>query len=276
MPIAEGVDIRSEPPRHRHPPREATADMVEEYQHISLAALATKYGVPVAVMRMRLEAAGATIRGRGRPRGTPSTVTTEVYRRRADAYITWVRDNAAQHPAAFTDRDAAGAAVEAWREHLLLATTSGPSAVNQSLDAVTWLYERRWSWRINATRVRRPRRGDPDVLSAVERTALARAARRRGTRDAAIIAVLLDAGARVDECARLELDEVRLTAVPLRIRLRGDSDEVREVPLPRTARALLHAWIGKRGGQPVPFWTGQQGPLRACLTWILVDVRARS
>ena len=70
-------------------------------------------------------------------------------------------------------------------------------------------------------------------------TRRARSAARPGAaapRDAAIIAVLLDAGARVQECACLDAGDFAITARTGEIRLHGKGDEVRRLPR-RPARA---------------------------------------
>jgi integrase/recombinase XerC len=73
--------------------------------------------------------------------------------------------------------------------------------------------------------------------------------------------VLLDSGARVEECARLDADDFAITARTGEIRLHGKGDEVRSVPLARRARKLVSAWLDVRGRHPGPAWEGQRGPL---------------
>ncbi|MGH3422931.1 MAG: tyrosine-type recombinase/integrase, partial [Streptosporangiaceae bacterium] len=72
---------------------------------------------------------------------------------------------------------------------------------------------------------------------------------------------LLDAGARAEECARLDADDFAITARTGEVRLHGKGDEVRFVPLSRRARELVSAWLDVRGRHPGPAWTGQRGPL---------------
>lgn len=167
---------------------------------------------------------------------------------------------AAQHPDAFVDQVGAEAAVTAWRRHLI-ATKASPSTVNQALAAVDLLYEVGAGLRLKVKRVRVPRPGEPDALTPKEQGAVERAADRRGVRDAAIVTVLLYTGARAQECARLDLDDLALTAHTGTIRLHGKGDEVRQVPVPAPARDRLTAWIRHRGGEPGPLWTGQRGRL---------------
>ncbi len=186
--------------------------------------------------------------------------TTKAYRARARAYATWLAQHASEHPDAFVDQVGAEAAVTAWRRHLI-ATKASPSTVNQALAAVDLLYEVGAGLRLKVKRARVPRPGEPEALIPKEQGAVERAADRRAIRDAAIIAVLFYTGARVQECARLDIDDLALTARTGTIRLHGKGDEVRQVPVPAPARDRLTAWIRHRGGEPGPLWTGQRGRL---------------
>lgn len=187
--------------------------------------------------------------------------TVKAYRRQATAYLTWLAANTADHPDAFADIIGAEAAVTAWRRHLLRTAKAKPSTVNQALAAVTLLYEHGAGLRIQVKRARVPTPGEPIALTTKQQASLERAAARRGTRDAAIIAVLLYAGPRVEECARLDVEDIAITARTGEIRLLGKGDEVHTVPLPAPAREPLAAWLRERGNQPGSLWTGQRGQL---------------
>ncbi|MGI8313162.1 tyrosine-type recombinase/integrase [Saccharopolyspora hattusasensis] len=206
------------------------------------------------------EQAAATV-GRYLDRCKLAANTVKAYRRQCAAYVAWLTRNAAKHPDAFTDLVGAEAAVTAWRKHLIRSAKASPASINQALAAVTLLYEHGPQLRITVKRVRVPRPGEPDALSSAQQGKAERASLRRGARDAAIIAVLLYAGARVEECERLDLDDVAITARTGSIRLHGKGDEVHDVPLPAVARERLSAWIAERGNQPGPLWTGQRGRL---------------
>ncbi len=123
-----------------------------------------------------------------------SASTVKAYKRQTAAYVAWLDGQAAAHGDAFADLVGAEGAVTAWRRHMITARSS-PSKVNQALAAVTLLYQQA-GIRIAVKRARIPRPGEPDALTPGEEGAVRRAAIRRGPRDAAIIAVLLDAGAR--------------------------------------------------------------------------------
>ncbi|WP_280490339.1 tyrosine-type recombinase/integrase [Nocardia carnea] len=190
-----------------------------------------------------------------------ATNSVTAYRRQTRSYVAWLTDHADQHPDAFADIVGAEAAVTAWRRHLLRGLKSSPSTVNQALAAVTLLYEHGPQLRIAVKRARVPRPGEPKALAAAGQGRVERASLRRGARDAAIIAVLLYSGARVEECARLDLEDVAITARTGRIRLHGKGDEVRDVPLPVVARERLSEWIAVRGNDPGTLWKGQRGRL---------------
>jgi integrase/recombinase XerC len=185
--------------------------------------------------------------------------TVRAYKRQAGAYAGWLAANAGAHGDAFADLVGAEGAVTAWKRDMLAARSS-PATVNQALAAATLMYAQA-GLRISVKRVRIPRPGEPDALTRQQEAALRRSAARRGPRDAAIVAVLLDAGARVEECARLDAGDFAITARTGEVRLHGKGDEVRYAPLARRARDLVSAWLDVRGRHPGPVWTGQRGPL---------------
>ncbi|KAB2383668.1 site-specific integrase [Actinomadura montaniterrae] len=77
---------------------------------------------------------------------------------------------------------------------------------------------------------------------------------RADARDRAIVAVLLHSGARVEECSRLEVRDVAVTARPGVVRLHG-----RAIKCARCRSRLL---LGQRCWTPPPSaaaWTGRCG-----------------
>jgi integrase len=187
--------------------------------------------------------------------------TVKAYRRQTTAYVAWLEKRADDHGDAFADVVGAEAAVTAWRRHLLRGQKASPSTTNQALAAVTLLYEYGAGLRIQVKRARVLRPGEPDALTPKQQGWVERAADRRGTRDAAITAVLLYTGARVEECAALDVEDIAITARTGEIVLRGKGDEVRTNPIPAPARQRLAAWLRERGTEPGPLWTGQRGQL---------------
>jgi integrase len=219
------------------------------------------------VIRLQPEAADAVtaaekavaVLGRHLDRCKLADRTVRAYKRQAGTYAAWLAANASSHGDAFTDLVGAEGAVTAWKRDML-AARAGPATVNQALAAVTLMYEQA-GLRIAVKRVRIPRPGEPDALTRTQEAALRRTAARRGPRDSAIIAVLLDTGARVEECTRLDAEDFAVTARTGEVRLHGKGDEVRSVPLSGPARKLVSAWLDVRGRHSGPIWTGQRGPL---------------
>src|SRR5579859_7144687 len=147
----------------------------------------------------------ATCRHLGRCKLAASTVRS--YTRQAGAFTAWLAANVGAHGDAFADVTGAEGAVTAWKRDMLAARAS-PAAVNQALGAVTLMYQQA-GIRIAVKRVRIPRPGEPSALA------------RRGPRDAAIIAVLLDTGTRAEECTRLDSQDFAVTARTGEVRLHG-------------------------------------------------------
>jgi site-specific recombinase XerD len=185
--------------------------------------------------------------------------TVTAYRRQCAAYVTWLAQHADEHPDAFADTVGA---LTAWRRQLL-QTKAAASSVNQALAAVTLMYAQAAGLRIEVTRARVPLPGEPDALTTTQQNILERAAVRRGPRDGAIIAILLSAGPRVQECEHLEIADVAITARTGSLRLLGKGDQPRTVPLPTRTREKITTWLDQRGREPGPLWLGQRGPLSA-------------
>ncbi|MFI7468164.1 tyrosine-type recombinase/integrase [Nonomuraea sp. NPDC049646] len=188
-----------------------------------------------------------------------SANTVRAYKRQAGAYDAWLAGHSADHGDAFADVVGAEAAATAWRRHLI-DSGSSPASINQALAAVTLLYAQA-GIRLGVKRVRIPKPGEPDALTRAEQSRVERAAARRSPRDRAIISTSLFAGARVEESARLDYDDLVLTARTGSLRLHGKGDEVRTVPLPPVAREHLAGWLADRGTDDGPLWIGQRGRL---------------
>jgi len=71
-------------------------------------------------------------------------------------------------------------------------------------------------------------------------------------RDAAVIAVAYLSGARRSELARLDLADVELD--PLSIKVEGKGNRQRLIPLSASAGPYLEAWLAKRGSEPGPLF----------------------
>ena len=93
-----------------------------------------------------------------------------------------------------------------------------------------------------------------------------------GARDAAVIALLLGAGLRRDEAARLQVEDLEATS----LRVRGKGNVERLAPVTQTVQAWLDGWLGVRGRDPGPlFLAVRRGKVRgvgvggAALWWVV-------
>ena len=125
-----------------------------------------------------------------------------------------------------------------------------------------------------------PRALSPQQLRAVQRET----DRLRSSRDRAIMELLLRTGLRIGELADLDAGDVRLTQRTGELVVRhGKGDRRRVVPLNRSARAALRAWLVDRERHPTapardrgPLWvsrTGQQLSVRS-ITKLVTKVMA--
>ncbi|WP_329058066.1 tyrosine-type recombinase/integrase [Amycolatopsis sp. NBC_01480] len=183
--------------------------------------------------------------------------TVRAYKGQVAAYVQWVTANEANHSAAFSDVGGAEAAVASWRAYLVESGTA-PSSINQALIAATLLYERGAGLRIQVERVPRKQPADVHPLSLMQQRNVDRASVRSGVRNAAIVAVLLYAGATPEECVRLRVEDLSLVDAAASVHLRRKDGHVRVVPLPDIARERLAAWVACCE-RPGPLWIGPGG-----------------
>ncbi|MBI4514832.1 MAG: site-specific integrase [Deltaproteobacteria bacterium] len=73
----------------------------------------------------------------------------------------------------------------------------------------------------------------------------------QGARDLALLALLVNTGARVQEVVDLDVSDVILGSSP-RVRLHGKGSKIRDCPLWDRTCELLQAWLGLRGDSPTP------------------------
>lgn len=91
-------------------------------------------------------------------------------------------------------------------------------------------------------------------------TAVSDFGRRQATRDRAAVLLMLNAGLRVSEVCALDLADFELSERKGTVHVRtGKGDKARAVPLNRTVREALQAWLELRGADPGQVFTGKRG-----------------
>jgi site-specific recombinase XerD len=161
----------------------------------------------------------------------------------------------------------------AYRQHLTNVEQRKATTVNQRLHAIRWLC--RWAHRhgclatnpaseVRTIRVATRRR--PSGLAEAEVHKLFRAAGQsrpsQRTRNYALLQLLLQAGLRVSEMARLHLADVMLHERSGHVHVReGKGANEREVPLNISVRRAIRAYLsGRSGAKPEdPLFLSQKG-----------------
>jgi integrase/recombinase XerC len=86
------------------------------------------------------------------------------------------------------------------------------------------------------------------------------AARRQALRDQAAVALMAQAGLRVSEVCDLEVGDLEISERRGMVEIRsGKGGKSRVVPLNRTARKALEAWLEMRDGEACSLFTSKQG-----------------
>src|SRR6185437_3260773 len=126
-----------------------------------------------------------------------------------------------------------------------------PATVNTALAAVDDFYTRRGLGQAAAERTHRPataprtldKRAQLRWLRAVEAQPL--------TRDRALASIPFYAGARIAETIRLDTDDVHISGRKPALRIHGNRDKIREIPLHPSLRTHIQQWLAER-----PDWPG--------------------
>jgi site-specific recombinase XerD len=181
---------------------------------------------------------------------TMSAETRRTYASRVRQYLAWL-DTADVAGDPLTDPDSRDRAVRAWRNHLLTVAERAPATVNTALAAVDDFYTRRGLGQAAAERTRRP----TTAPRTLDRRALLRWLRAvealPSTRDRALASIPFYAGARIAETIRVDTGDVHISARKPALRIHGNRDRIREIPLHPRLRTYIHQWLAER-----PHWPG--------------------
>jgi len=177
-----------------------------------------------------------------------SAETRRTYASKLRQYLAWLQA-ADLDGDPLADPAARDQAVRKWRTHLLTVARQAPATVNNALAAVDDFYTRRGIGRVAAERA--------DLLATPPRTLDKRAQRRwlgavedqSSPRDRALAGIPFYAGARLAETVRLDVLDVRISRKGV-LRIRGNGDRIREVPIHPKLRTDIRLWLQARGDWP--------------------------
>lgn len=174
---------------------------------------------------------------------------------------------------AFEDKSGAEHAVREWRDEQLEVRRFAASTVNLSLAAIKLLYQAAMFIDIKVKSPKVPRPGAPKALDRKDEARLrhlvdklAESGEWKDVRNAALIYLLLDTGARIDECHRLELPDVPLARRNAKVRLYGKGGKVRQIKINQNLRDRLLRWLRLRAELEkaegsTKLWISQKGPM---------------
>jgi site-specific recombinase XerD len=161
------------------------------------------------------------------------------------------------------DPAAWGWAVRDYRTHLVTVAKRAPSTVNKDVAALDNFAAWKGLGKAEVKRQEVPQRA-PRALEPRGITRWLRAVEAcPGARDRALALTPLYAGARVAEIARLDTDDLSLSARKGQLRLIGKGEKTRTVPVHAKLREALAAWLAERpswpGADTAPLFLGRQG-----------------
>jgi integrase/recombinase XerC len=183
-------------------------------------------------------------------RAPVSAETRRTYASKTRQYLAWL-DTAHLDGDPFTDPAARDQAVRGWRSHLLTVVHHAPVTVNNALAAVNDFYTRHGLGPAVAERTSLPA-AVPRALDGRARRRWLRAVETQpSARDRALAGIPFYAGARIAETARLDIDDVQLSARTPALRIHGRRGKIRAVPLHPRLHTHLRQWLAQR-----PDWPG--------------------
>ncbi len=176
-----------------------------------------------------------------------SAHTRRTYLGRVRQYCAYLATTPAEYGDPLRQSHARDYAVRDYKALLKTAHHAKPTSVNLTLSALDHFYQFLGLERPNVTREDLPQQA-PKALEPEEQKQFLRAAFHRASlRDRALAILLFYTGLRLQECADLDVDDVRLSARKGVVIVRsGKGETYCEVPLNAQTREALSAWLRAR------------------------------
>ena len=173
--------------------------------------------------------------------------TRRAYRVRSGQYLEYLAATPAEYGDPLEDPRARDYAARDFKAHLKTVRKARPSSVNLSLAAVDNFYRFRGMGKPEVRREELPGAA-PRALSPEEQKRFLRAVERsEKARDKAISKMLFYAGLRLGELAKLDVEDIPISARKGRVIVRsGKGDAYREIALNAEVREALERWLAVR------------------------------
>ncbi len=192
--------------------------------------------------------------------------TKPGYAERVDKYLRWLAGYAPQADPLST-AEGRDWAVRDHRAYLLTVAKAPPGTVATTMTAIAVFYDSLGLAGVKAGRPELPKRA-PRALAPAEQRRMLRAAETCGSvRDRALVELLYATAIRVGELAKLDVDDVPITArtgvVHIRAGKGREDGKPRDVPITVAARASLRTWLEDRrrwpGADTPALWLSYRG-----------------
>lgn len=170
-----------------------------------------------------------------------------AYRSRIDHFLVFLASHSSDYRDVLNDPQERDFAVRDYKAHLKRTLKMQPTSVNSALTAIDHFYQFLGLKRAKVKREDLPQLA-PRALTKDEQKRFIRAAERcRRPKDKAVAFLLFYTGARIGECAALDVDDVSVSGRKNRVTIRsGKGDKYRQVPLHAEAVDALADWLAKR------------------------------
>jgi site-specific recombinase XerD len=178
-----------------------------------------------------------------------SAETRRTYASKTRQYLAWL-------PTAVVDGDpltnpaARDQAVGDWRAYLVTAANQAPATVNNALAAVDDFYARRGVGRATVERTSVSSKAPRSLTRSAQLRWLHAVESDPSPRDRALASLPFYAGARIAETVRLDTSDLATSAHQGVLRIQGNGDRIRNVPIHPNLQADIDHWLADRARWP--------------------------
>jgi integrase/recombinase XerC len=178
-----------------------------------------------------------------------SAETRRTYASKTRQYLAWL-PTAAVDGDPLTNPAARDQAVAGWRAYLVTAANQAPATVNNALAAVDDFYARRGMGPAAVERSSVPSKAPRFLDRSAQLRWLRAVESDPSPRDRALASLPFYAGARIAETVRLDTSDVATSGHQGVLRIHGNGDRIREVPIHPNLRADIGFWLVDRARWP--------------------------
>jgi site-specific recombinase XerD len=178
-----------------------------------------------------------------------SAETRRTYASKTRQYLAWLA-TAVVDGDPLTNPAARDQAVADWRAYLVTAANQAPATVNNALAAVDDFYTRRGMGRATVERTSVPSKAPRSLTRSAQLRWLRAVESDPSPRDRALASLPFYAGARIAETVRLDTSDLAASGYQGVLRIQGNGDRIRDVPIHPNLQADIDHWLADRARWP--------------------------